>query len=43
MAVHGFLYNQPQMLRVDKLKMAKSTAQAKTVPRFKKLMLKLMA
>ena len=44
MVVHGFHYNQPQLLRGLKLKkMVKSTAQAQIVPRFKQLRLKFMA
>ena len=36
MVVHGFRYNQPQLLRGLKLKkMVKSTAQAQIFPRFK--------
>ena len=42
MAVNSFLYNQTHLLRV-KAQMAKGTALAQTIPRFKQLRLKLMA
>ena len=44
MTVHGFLYNQPHLLRgLKRRRMARSTAQTQIVPRFKEMGLKLMA